>query len=77
MKIVIDYDPNKNVFSVQFDRVLYSKDNGDPWPPPPPYDGQVAEMAAWLTESYPSVTKKMTDQEISGLRMEFVPTSKG
>ncbi len=75
MKISIEYDENKGVFIVQFDRgILKSSTNGGGWPPPPPYNNQVQELGAWLGKMYPDAVNKFKDQEISGLSLEFTPS---
>ncbi len=68
MKMIIDFDQETNVFKVTLER---GKTSGEPWPPPPPGNEQLAEMTDWLNKSYPDVCKKFTDKEVSALSLSF------
>lgn len=73
MKISIEYDEDKEVFIVQFDRGMLIANGGD-WPPPPPWSNQIQELSEWLVKTYPECMDKFKDQKISGLAYEFKPS---
>lgn len=68
MKMIIDFDPETNIFDVVIER---GKVSGDPWPPPPPDGDQLNKMTAWLNKSYPDACKKFLDKEVSSIKITY------
>jgi hypothetical protein len=72
MRITIDYNPENNNFSVLVDRGSLSN-GSNPYPPPPPYNNEFAEMTTWLNDVFAACTEKFKDQKVAAIRYKYDP----